>query len=255
MGISGWFKKRLHGKSADISANASPSRDKAAFQQSCVRRDAYWASIGTLENDVLVPLVSPSFRGGPAWPTTRQAYRVIRRPNTIVIATDGMSDPFDPPAIGAGNGFGMELFIETASIATEHAGTAGDITAMSRSWAFELLKHLAGEVADAGGITERLQRHGPLSMELPGVSHSHAIGSQLPARFVTADDSIGILLGVQVVGFPTQIKDMPLSPVEMVPVTLITAQELEEIRAGGATARRALVAKLIQTGRNHQSNF
>jgi hypothetical protein len=72
---------------------------------------------------------------------------------------------------------------------------------------------------------------------------------------VTADDCVGILLGVPVAGFPTRIEDMPLSPVSMVPVTLITAEELEALRQGGKAAREALVERLAQTGRHHLSNL
>jgi hypothetical protein len=226
---------------------------KAAFWQSCARRNAYWMAVGTLENDMLAHAISPSLRGGPAWPTTRQNYRVIRRPGTILIATDGMSDPFEPP-VTKDNGFGMELFIETADIAPELGGTVGYIWELSRSWAFELLSIAAGSVAQAGGIKSQLKRHGVLSMEFPGVSRSHSIGAQLPARFVTADDCVGILLGVPVVGFPTRIANMPLSPVSIVPVTLITAEELEALRQGGA-ARGALVERLAQSGRHHLSNL
>jgi hypothetical protein len=258
-----WFKKLLGMQRTDMHAasptdanpaSALPHGDEAAFQQSCARRDTYWAAVGTMERDVLAHAISPSLRGGPAWPTTRQAYRVIRRPGTILIATDGMSDPFKPP-VAEGNGFGMELFIETADIAPEHAGTLGDIAALSRSWAFELLSNAAGSVAEEGGIRSRLERYGFLSMEFPGVSQSHSIGAQLPARFVTADDCVGILLGVPVAGFPTRINDMPLSPVSIVPVTLITAEELEALRQGGRVAREALVDRLAQSGRHHLSNL
>jgi hypothetical protein len=179
---------------------------------------------------------------------------VIRRPGTILIATDGMSDPFKPP-VAEGNGFGMELFIETADIAPEHAGALGDIAGLPQSWAFELLSNAAGSVAEEGGILSRLERHGVLSMEFPGVSQSASIGAQLPARFVTADDCVGILLGVPVAGFPTRIDDMPLSPVSLVPVTLITAEELEALRHGGAPARQVLVERLAQSGRHHLSNL
>jgi Suppressor of fused protein (SUFU) len=136
-----------------------------------------------------------------------------------------------------------------------HAGTLGDIAALSRSWAFELLNNAARSVAEQGGILSRLGRNGILSMEFPGVSQSHSIGAQLPERFVTADDCVGILLGVPVTGFPTRIDDMPLSPVSIVPVTLITAEELEALRHGGRAAREALAERIAQTGRHHLSNL
>lgn len=263
MRVLDWLRRILGGQQSDGSAGKPadesppddpPRRDEEALRQSGARRDAYWAAIGMVETDVLTHLVSPSFTGGPAWPTTRQAYRVIRRPNTVLIATDGMSDPFVPP-VAEGNGFGVELFVETADIAPEHAGKTGEISLLSRSWAFELVSHVAGSVAEAGGILGQLERHGVLSMELPGVSKSHAIGAQLPARFATADDCLGILLGVPVTGFPTRIEGMPLSPVTTVPITLITAEELETLRRGGAAERKALVETLARTGRHHLSSL
>jgi hypothetical protein len=224
-----------------------------AFEQSWQKRDAFWASVGAVETDVLGHLISPGLMGGPQWPTTRQAYKVVRRGGSIIIATDGLSDPFADG--GQGNGFGMELFVETGDIQPDHAGKPGEISKLSQSWAFELVSHVAGTVAGAGGITAQLDQYGVLSMELPGVSQSHAIGKQLPAHYVTADDSLGVLIGVPVEGFPSVIEDMPLSPVRMVPVTVITAAELEALRAGGAAARRALAEELAQRGSHHRSSL
>lgn len=94
-----------------------------------------------------------------------------------------------------------------------------------------------------------------LSMELPGVSQSHAIGAQVPQHYVTADDCVGILLGVPVTAFPNRIEDMPLSPIMMVPVTLIEACELQALRDGGTEARRALADTLAQSRRHHLSSL
>lgn len=225
----------------------------AAFEQSWQKRDAFWAGVGSVEKDVLGHLISPGLMGGPQWPTTRQAYKVVRRAHSIVIATDGLSDPFEDGR--KGNGFGMELFVETADILPAHAGRPGDISRLSESWAFELVSHVAGTVARVGGISAQLDQYGVLSMELPGVSQSHAIGKQVPARYVTADDSLGVLIGMPVEGFSAAVEGMPLSPVRMVPVTIITAAELEALRTGGADARRALAEELARQGRHHRSSL
>jgi hypothetical protein len=45
--------------------------------------DRHWHSVGTVERDVIAYMISPSFRGGPDWPSTRQAYRVVRRGDSI----------------------------------------------------------------------------------------------------------------------------------------------------------------------------
>lgn len=215
-------------------------------------RDAHWASIGKVDNDVIGHAISPQLMGGPAWPTTRQAYRVIRLADgSIIVATDGMSDPYDDEDAPAENGFGMELFVHTKGIDPAHASKPGDVSRITKSWAFELLSHVAGTVADAGGIMPQLQKHGVLSMELPGVSQSSAIAPQLPKHFFTDDDSIGILLGTPVQGFSAAIADMPLSPVTLVPITVVTAEELAQLREGGAAARKKLVDQRLASGVGH----
>lgn len=225
-----------------------------ALQLSAQRRDAFWATVGSVEGDVLAHLISPSLMGGPAWPTTRQAYRVIRRAEgSIVIATDGMSDPFDDG--GDTNGFNLELFVESGDLPTDLAGTPGDVSLLARSWMLELLQNVAGTVAGAGGIERQLERYGVLSMEVPGVSASHAIKDQLPEGFVTADDAIGILIGGPAPDFATLIEDMPLSPVRVVPVVLLTAAELGEIRAGDGETRDGVVKRLAATPTGHRSDL
>lgn len=251
MGVFDRFRGR---DGAPPGGGSTPGGDDAA-SRSFDRRHAYWSAVGTVESDVLGHLISPSLMGGPAWPTTRQAYRVVRRHDTIVIASDGMSDPFDSPDAEPVNGFGMELFVETPDIAPDHAGQPGDISGITRSWAFELVSHVAGTVAGAGGILGQLERYGVVSMELPGVSRSSSLGPQIPPGYATTDDSLGVLLGAPVAGFPARIDDMPLSPVSMVPVTLVTADELETLRRGGTDARSTLATALADSGRHHVTRF
>ena len=165
-----------------------------------------------------------------------------------------MSDPFDDGE-ETGNGFGMELFLETADIPAQFLGDEGDIGGIRSSWAFELLQHVAAMVAEAGGIIEKLDAYGVLSVEFPGVSQSDAVAAQVPKRFVAADDNIGILLGGPDPDFPTRIDDMPLSPVRLVPVVLITAAELDRIRSSGRAGRTDIVAKLAASPMPHRSTF
>jgi hypothetical protein len=235
--------------------NEAEAANMAARTAGAACLDRYWGSIGTVERDVLAYMISPSFSGGPYWPSTRQAYRVIRRGDNIIIATEGLSDPFDDDAEGTGNGFEMELFLETADIPEHARGPLGDVAPFQRSWAFELVEHIAKTVADAGGITHRLDQYGALSIEIPGFSLSSHMSDQLPAHFVTEDDSTGVLLGAPEPDFPTRLDDMPLSPVRMVSVVLITASELEYIRSGGRAARDDLVNRLKAAGIGHMSSL
>ncbi|MGR3885699.1 suppressor of fused domain protein [Pseudomonas sp. 1152_12] len=216
--------------------------------------DRHWQAVGTVERDVLTYIISPSFTGGPHWPSTRQAYRVVRRGGAIILATEGLSDPFDD-AEGLGNGFEMELFLETADIPNDARGELGDVDPLRRSWAFELIEHVAKTVANAGGITHQLDNHGVLSLELPGFSLSHQMSEQVPKLFVTDDDAVGVLLGGPEPDFPIRLEDMPLSPVRLVPVVLITASELEYVRSGGRAAREDLVERLKAAGVGHTSSL
>jgi hypothetical protein len=254
------FFKKLFGSSktvdtppvAEVDSPDPDSANLAARLASAECLDRHWQSVGTVEQDVLAYLISPSFTGGPYWPSTRQAYRVVRRANSIVLATEGLSDPFDD-AEGLGNGFEMELFLETPDIPENARGNLGHVDPLRHSWAFELLEHVAKTVANAGGITQQLESHGVLSLELPGFSQSHLMSDQLPNLFVTADDATGVLLGGPAPDFPTRLDDMPLSPVQLVPVVLITAAELEYVREGGRAAREDLVARLQAAGVGHVS--
>lgn len=235
-------------------ADDADTANQAARLASGECLDLHWNTVGTSERDVITYLISPGLSGGPFWPSTRQAYRVVRRENTIVLATEGLSDPFDDTE-GMGNGFEMELFVETADIPDHARGPVGEVDPFKNSWAFELIENVAKTVADAGGITHQLEQYGVLSLELPGVSQSRCIGEQLPELFVTEDDCAGILLGGPAPDFPVLLEDMPLSPVTLVPVVLITASELEYVRAGGRAAREDLVSRLAHAGVGHKSSL
>lgn len=238
----------------------APTADPAphpALAASQARRDAFWNEVGMVERDLLGHLISPGLLGGPAWPTTRQAYRVVRRSSgAILIATDGLSDPFDSAEGGTPvNGYECELFIEVTGLPIEHAGAPGNIDPIKHSWAFELLSHVAGMIAEAGGAKEQFDHYGVLSMEIPGVSQSDAIAEALPPRFITADDALGILIGGPAPDFPDRIADMPLSPVRLLPIVILTAAELAEIRAGDEETREAIADRLGRTMSRHRCDL
>ncbi|MGC5703364.1 suppressor of fused domain protein, partial [Pseudomonas sp. NFXW11] len=228
----------------------------ALFDAGAAALERHWQAVGRCEADVLGFAISPGFMGGPHWPSTRQAYRIVRRNQGIILATEGLSDPFDGvEGDELGNGFEMELFIQTPDIPAHAQGAPGDVSPFADSWTFELLRCVAGTVADAGGYIPRLERYGVLSLELPGVSQSRAMSEQLPAQFVSSDDCVGVLIGAPAADFPTQVEGMPLSAVTLVPVVLITASELEYVRNGGAQARQDLADRLNAAGVGHVSHL
>lgn len=169
------FKRRhtaLRGAPADPSASANvateavtqastegDAADEAARRATSDCLDRHWQSVGVVEQDVLGHVISPSFLGGPDWPSTRQAYRIVRRGDSVIIATDGLSDPFDS-APELGNGFEMELFLETGDLAEGTRGAVGDVSPLMRSWAFDVVRTVASTVANAGGIRHQLETTG-----------------------------------------------------------------------------------------------
>jgi hypothetical protein len=227
----------LHGVRAEDTPAASP------FKLTVQARDKFWKAIGSLDPYVMANIISPQLTGGPGWPTTRQAYLIIRREASVILATDGMSDPFEDTE-KKGNGFEMELFLETNDIKLADHPTDEDYAKVRDSWAFELLSETGKLVAGNGGLVPMLDKFGVISTEFPGVSQSHAIKDQVPARFVTEDGSIGILIGQPAPDFDAVIPDTPLSKVRAVPIVLLTAEELNFIRNGGEAARKEVAAKL-----------
>ncbi|MBO9714288.1 hypothetical protein [Sphingomonas sp.] len=251
MSLGDLFRRLFGAKATVAPASPEPPAGDPLAEASFDARSRFWARAGAVEPDVLAPLISPAFLGGSHWPTLRQAYRVVRRPEGgVLLATDGLSDPFEEG--GDANGYGLELFLECADLPPALAGAPGTIAPLRKSWMFALLSHVAGIVADNGGIVSRLDRHGGiLSMELPGVSEAETIHSQLPAQFVTADDVLGILIGGPAPDFATDMPDMPLSPVRAVPIVLLTAAELAEVRAGDDSTRDAVARALAKQPYTH----
>jgi hypothetical protein len=147
------------------------------------------------------------------------------------------------------------LFLETANLALDMQGRPGEIGSIGRSWAFELLSNVAATIADAGGAKAQFDAYGVLSLELPGVSESHVIKDQVPGRFLSSDDAIGVLIGGPAPDFANRIDDMPLSPVRLLPVVLLTAAELAALRAGDDETREAIAERLGEMPSRHRCDF
>lgn len=201
-------------------------------------------SVGTVESDVISYLVSPGLMGGPYWPTLRQAFRVVRRPSSVIIATDGLADPFDD-VVPFGNGFELELFVETPSLPADVTSGSG-VEAFKTSWAFALVENVARLVTEAGGIRHDLDDLGVISAELPGMA-DHPAMAEVPARFITEQGSIGVLIGVPAASVPATIEDAPAATVRIAPIVLLTAAELYHVATPGAEGRKRVLGHLLAT--------
>lgn len=197
----------------------------------CAARDAFYATLGAPDADVLAPLVNPAFMGGPRWPSLRQAWRVIRTADSIIIASDGLSDPFeDDDDIFEPRGHLLEVCIEFPIVAL-----AGE--EISASWLFDLVYQVSQNVADHGSIDLLVQRHGSVSLALDL--------QQPPAGLENEYEQVGVVLTQGAGHLPAQF-DTPYGPVMLLVATVLQPAELDAISEAGdkAQARAALLEKL-----------
>ena len=136
----------------------------------------------------------------------------------------------------------MELFIEVPGM------QATSPEAVRAGWAFKALEHAAILCAHAKGLTELLEAHGVMSLDLGRDCVPN--GWIVPGHAEPA----GALLDMPMPPGRDTIKGMPLSRVRAVPLTLIFPEELEDCLVSGADERRALVNDLLTTGQGHKSD-
>lgn len=205
-------------------------------------RDEYWKTIGKIDEDVIAHVMSPEFMGAPAWPTTRQAYKIIRTDKTVIIASDGLSDPFTDCAEHEVNmnGFGSEVYIESSEL----VGASFD--EIAKSWQFEAIEIWARNVANYGGINFSVEKYGVFSTELP-------VGG-IPEDWVSPSGNVGLLVNVKPKDNAIEITDMPLAPIKIIPLTIIRPDELAFIVAGGQDGRDSLALQLGEAGFYHISD-
>jgi hypothetical protein len=233
-----WIKRLLGGKTPLPPPIIAKDDPRIAVGHAAL--DAYWATVGCVDADLLSYMVNPQFQGAPPWPNMRQAFRVIRTPDTLILASDGLSDPFVSTDIMDVSGFGMEVFVELPGLQTMTQD------AIMASAAFGLIESLARNVADAGGLIPRLKKFGLLSMEVP-------LHPGFGPHFTSDDGMAAVLLGM-IVPDRTVTLAQPFGPVRMVPVTLLHMRELDYLIDGGAAARDALGVALLDAGVGHISD-
>jgi len=215
------------------------SIDDPVFEASFSSRDKYWNKIGKIDEDVIAYLVSPQFQGAPPWPTTRQSFKIIRTDDTVIIASDGLSDPFVDTDMKS-NGLECEVFIETSEL------KGLGFNEIKNSWQFSAIENWARNVADYGGINHQVNQYGVLSVELPLDSP--------PDDFLNANGNVGFLVNLKTDVRDYDITDSPLSPIKIISLTAIRPDELKFVMDGGQAARDNLAEKLHKSGYSHTSN-
>lgn len=208
--------------------------DDPRYDSFFAARTKVWESLGSVDDDVITYIISPEFNGGPAWPTTRQAYRVVRPARSLIIASDGLSDLFVDTTMEE-PGFGCEVYLESPDL------VGADFNAIRRSWQFSLIESFAQNVAHFGGINEELERVGVISMELPAPPG-------MPARWVTERGTIGALINISVPDRLTQCALEEGVNIRLVALTALLPDETEHVIAGRAAARGDVAGLLIASG-------
>jgi hypothetical protein len=199
-------------------------------------RNAAWSTWGTVDEDVFTHLISPMFMGGPKWPGTRQGFRAVRRPDEVLLASDGLADPYDDEDDGAvaRNGLGHECYATTADPLDQLPGT----------WLWDLVWQTSQFAAGHGGLAGLLDEMTLLSTELydVGIPDSHR------ARFVNADERVAVMLGLEDTAPPSTV-DGPLSPIRLINIKLMTLDELDHVLAHNEEGRRELARRYAAQGR------
>ncbi|MGS0648536.1 hypothetical protein ACU81Q_12995 [Komagataeibacter melomenusus] len=170
-------------------------------------------------------LINPMFSGAPAWPNTRQAYRVIRTADSLIVASDGLSDPFAGTDMTDTSGFGLEVYLEIMGAARM------PFDQVQNSPVFRLIEN----VAHFGTVTDMLAQYGVISLTVP-------LAQPLAPGWQDENDNVGVLLGMPVTGRPTQI-ELPFGPYRFVPVTPIPPASLPLI-SSSRQARNDLAQRL-----------
>ena len=221
----------------------SPAPAAGSADATLLARDVYWAQYGASDEAFLTYDDQPQANGAPAWPTSNHKFRIVRTESSLIVASEGLSDPFDcfqGPADQ--NGYGQEVFIEVPGL------QAAMPELIRNSWVFRAVEYAAQLIAHNGGIAELLDQHGVMSLDVAA--------SCAPRDWIVSGvaEPAGALLDVPMPRGRNVIADMPLSPVRVVPLTLIFPEELEDCVVGGPKERAALVNDLLTTGQGHKTD-
>jgi len=201
-------------------------------------RQKFWSGIGKVDSDVLAPMINPAFMGQPAWPDLRQAFIRIVTEDSVIFATDGLSDEFseseDPD-----HGFEIELYVELPLDEFREI----PIGSFATTWAFQLVNQAAMNAANSGAYRNMADDYNVFSTELYNV--------EVPDHYINQEQRVGVLIGMASKHVPEMLVDRD---VRVLSLTIIQLRELEYLIANGGQGRRDLVAKLEASGNGNISS-
>jgi hypothetical protein len=170
----------------------------------------------------------------------RQAFVKVETPNSVILASDGLSDPFDDME-EPNQGFGLECYLES-----DDPTLRKSIADLKQTWQFQLVYEVAQNFAHHGGVKELLEQYGVLSMEFSLIN--------VPEPFRDEEGRVGVLLGLESNQIPTSIIG-PASDIRLVSIKILTSQELQYISQHGAAGRKKLAQLFREQGSHHLSTL
>lgn len=211
------------------------------LEQSIQIRNEYWKTAGELDDYVMSHLINPMFIGGPRWPASRQSFIRIIRENSVILASDGLSDPFDVYEDNGEfyNGTGLEFYIECSDPALR-----GDWEEVKRHWAFELLYEMSQNAASRGNMHSDFESYGILSMEFNNLD--------TPDEWQTRSGATGVLLGLPAEDIKASL-ELPYETVRLISIKLLTPEQLAMVIEHGAEGRRRLAEEFQKNRSGHMN--
>ncbi|MWV57691.1 hypothetical protein [Rathayibacter sp. VKM Ac-2754] len=201
----------------------TPDERRALAEAVAEDRAELWRGIGELDRTVVVSTEDPGVRGGARWPTDHRAFLRVDRGASVVLATDGLSDPFDRLA-RPGTGLGLELCLETSAL-------RGVPTAeLSNHWQFHLLYESA-RLAALQGICCRA-----------GIGTSRLTGVAAPGSWTDETGGVGVLLGLRSACLPERM-ELATGQAELVTLTPLWPEEYA-VASVDAAASAEIAARL-----------
>ena len=170
--------------------------------------------------------------GAPKWPSLRQAYKKIDTPEISILATDGLSDPYNSfdsdPKVREYNGVGCELYLECdEQLSMEE---------LSSTWQFNVLYQTAIFASRNPNIVGLLNRHGWVSLEL--------YDCKVPPEFISPEERSGIFIGLESNIVPKYL-ELSLENIRLINVKLLTLSELSYIQEKGDQGRKDIAEKIM----------
>ena len=196
-------------------------------------REQFYASLGN-RDFVINPILSYSLKGFPAWPV-RDSWQIIRKKESTMIFSNGLSDPYEDgsPSIGL-------------EVAVEIAKPMEDFNEIVRSWAYDLVFQVSFFVANNRDLRADIEGRSYMTLEFYDV--------KAPSQYITPGGTIGCLITPGGHNIPERIALSTGDALNLV-ITPLQAKELKVVCGPGRTEGiETLLRELPKRGYYHYCN-